>query len=94
MPKYRLTQKTAPPKPKHRVTGKTSAMLTDYHAPVAAPAAHKPRRWKADTLLPRAPALAKRPPVKTVTRDCKITIERPGHAPQVYHTKSSSQVLP
>ena len=70
MPKYRITTKTAPPKARHRVTGKTSAFLTDFPAP-AAPAAKK-----------------------KVTRVCKITVERPGEAPQVYHTRSSNEVMP
>ena len=78
MPKYGITGKTAPPKPRHRVTGKTNAFLTDFPAPVVV----------------HAPAAGKKPAVKKVMRECKITIERPGEAPQVYHTRSSNETLP
>jgi hypothetical protein len=81
MPKYRLTQKTAVPK-RHRVTGKTSAFLTAY--------AQKPQ---APVPLAPVPVPAVVPPVKKVTRMCKVTIERPGKAPEVYHTRSMNETM-
>ena len=76
--------------PKYRITGKTSDFLTPYGPRAAAPAKHK--RWKSDTLLPRAVEVAKKP--RKVTKVCKITVERPGEPTQVYHTRSSNEVLP
>ena len=74
MPKYRITTKTAPPKARHRVTGKTLALLTDFPHPPA--------------------ELAKKPPPRKVTKLCKITVERPGEPAQIYHTRSSNEVMP
>ena len=74
MPKYRLTEKTTPARPRHRVTGKTSAFLTDFPHPPA--------------------EVAKKPPQRKVTKLCKITVERPGEPAQIYHTRSSNEVLP
>ena len=70
MPRFRLLRKTPAPKPKHRVTGKTSAFLTDFPNP---PPAH---------------------PLRKITKLCTITVQRQGHPPQVYHTRSSNETLP
>ena len=76
----RIVGKTRPPPAKHRVTGNTTAAFTDY-AHLPAPAAAP---------VPEA----KKPPQRKVTKVCKITVERPGEPTQVYHTKSSNEVLP
>ena len=87
------------------MVGKTDAALTDFPmrpapapaapaAVAAAPAPARHKRWKSDTLLPRAVPEAKKVPVRKVTKMCKIPVERPGEPTQVYHTKATNEVMP
>ena len=47
------------------------------------------------TDFPNPPAeVAKKPPPRKVTKLCKITVERPGEPAQIYHTRSSNEVMP